>query len=101
MTKAKKEFIDSLWMHTEYGQWLFAVASENQNKADELAEKMNSYPRSIEAIDKELSKKIAEHLENWNEFDEYLKMLDDENYNLVEFMIAVDAFGKVYDILKR
>ena len=55
MTKAKKEFIDSLWKHTEYGQWLFAVASENQNKADEHAEKMNSYLQSMEAIDKELS----------------------------------------------
>ena len=77
MTKAKKEFIDSLWMHTEYGQWLFAVASKNQNKADKLAERMNSYPQSMEAVGKELSEKIAEHLENWNEFDEYLKMLDD------------------------
>lgn len=102
MEKSKKELIDSLWMKTEYGKWLFASASGNKAKADELAKKMKSnYPWSMDTIDKEISEKIAEHLANVDEFDDYLKMLDKENYNLVDFMIAADAFGKVYDILKR
>ena len=101
MIKAKKELIDKLWMETEYGQWLLASASGNKEKADELIKAIKSkYPWDINIVDKELCRKIAEHLESIEEYEDYLKLLDDENYELVGFIIAFDAFGSIYDILK-
>lgn len=100
MTKQKKEFIDSLWMDTDYGQWVLLSSKGKTESANEMLIKIQSdFPWSAEQIAKELSVRIAKELDSAEEFDEYLKMLDEENYDLVDFMISHDVFGHVYSII--
>ena len=102
MDKKRKEYIDSLWMNTEYGQWVLFASSGEKGKADKLAEKIiSSPPFSLYELDKEISAKIAEKVKNENEFEEYLKALDKENYDLVDFMISNSTFATVYDLLEQ
>ena len=101
MTKAKKERIDKMWMETEYGKWILASASGKEKEAEELKKKLTEkYPWVMDFIDDEMSAKIAEQFKTFDEYNEYLRMLDEENYDLVEFMIAADIFGAIYKILK-
>ncbi len=102
MKVERKTKIDELWKNTEYGQWILLASKGNNKEADALAQKMiGKYPFSLDAIGKELSKKIAKEINGESEFDEYLETLDSEDYELVEFLISNDTFGKVYDYLKE
>lgn len=102
MKRERKLSIDALWMHTDYGQWVLNSADGNEQEAEEIAKKIaKKYPFSLDAADNEISKLIASSLESSDEFEEYLKMLDDEDFELVEFMIANDVFGTVYKELLK
>ena len=101
MDNKRKKYIDDLWKHTEYGQWVMLSAKGKTKKADDLAEKIIvNFPFSLDAIEADLSTEIAKAIDDESEFDDYMKMLDEEDSDLVEFMILHDTFGKVYDLLK-
>lgn len=100
MEKKRKEHIDGLWKDTLYGQWVLATASGETEKAYALMEKIaNKPPFGLSESKRELSTIIAKEMNDESELDEYMKALDDENYDLVGFMISNDTFGIVYDIL--
>lgn len=100
MTKRKKEFIDSLWMNTDFGQWVIFSSKGEIDSANELLVKIqSSFPWSADTVEKELSSKIAEEFDSVAEYEEYLKVLDEDNGELVEFMISKDVFGEVYHLL--
>lgn len=101
MDKERKKEIDDLWMNTDYGKYVLLAASEKYDEANKILEKItNERPFSYDEVEKEISRKIADELKNEAEFDDYMRLLDDENYDLVEFMIAHDTLGYVYDFLK-
>lgn len=101
MDKERKKEIDDLWMNTDYGKYVLLAASEKYDEANKILEKItNEWPFSYDEVEKEISRKIADELKNEAEFDDYMRLLDDENYDLVEFMISHDTLGYVYDFLK-
>ena len=102
MEKKRKKQIDGLWKETLYGQWVLAAASGETEKAYALMEKIASKPPfSLSEAKRELSTILAKEMKDKSELDEYMKALDDENYDLVGFMISNDTFGIVHDILSR
>lgn len=102
MTKQKKEFIDGLWMNTDYGKWILISSEGKIEEANEMLRKIQSeFPWNADQVSKELSIKVAKEFDSVEEYDEYIKMLDEENYDLVDFMISNDVFGYIYDILNQ
>lgn len=101
MDKVRKKKIDNLWMNTDYGKYVLLAASEKYDEANKILEEIISKPPfSRNEVEKEISRKIAKELKNEAEFDDYMRLLDDENYELVGFMVSHDTFGYVYDLLK-
>ena len=97
MNKKRKETIDLLWIDTLFGKWVLAASKGLVNEAEELEEKIaKQYPFMLDYAEKELCKVIANELKSPDEFKSYLEMLDEENPQVVEFMISRDIFGKLY-----
>lgn len=102
MDPERKKEIDKLWMETEYGQWVLNAAAGNEDEAEKLAESIfKKPPFFLESVDRELAEKIASELKYADEFDDYMKALDSEDYDLVGFMISHDTFGYVYDLMRK
>lgn len=102
MTKERKKDIDNLWINTDFGKWVLLASEGKTDEANDLFVQIgSSFPWSVDQVEQELSAKIANELDNADEFDEYLKMLDEENYDLVGFMISQDIFGKVFSLLNK
>lgn len=88
-------------MNTDYGQWILFASKGEVKAANEILTKLKSqYPWNVEQIEKELSVKIAKEFNSVEDYEDYLKVLDEDDYNLVDFIISQDIFGKVYDLLK-
>ena len=94
MDKNRKEYINSLWKGTLYGEWVMAAAkgqkAEAERKAAEIAA---AYPFTLDNADALLAEQIAAELKP-NEFQEYLEALATEDEDLVYFMVTRDIFGK-------
>ncbi len=100
MQEDRKKKIDSLWRNTDYGQWVLSMISGEENEAEKITEKIaGKFPFTLSNCDREISKIIADEINDEAEFDEYLKALDEENPELIEFMISHDTFGSVYQFL--
>lgn len=94
MTKERKEYLDSIWMNTDVGKWTIALAQGQDEKADEIKDKIFEVcPSPIHALmdeEKEAYKKIKAELSSKDEGKEYIQMLEKENYDLVGVMIAYE-----------
>lgn len=100
MTRQKKEHIDQIWMSTEYGQWVLLGASGKVEEANQkLRDIRSKYPWDTCIIDTDLSQKIASNFNHISEFEEYLKLLDAENPDIVDFMISQGVFDAIYKML--
>ena len=100
MTTERKKYIDNLWMNTDYGKWIFAATSKQETEAKNLIKKMcSTFPFHVDQIDQNLSKKIANEIKSMDEWNEYLKLLDEENANLMDFIISCGIFETVDNIL--
>lgn len=100
MDRGKKKQIDNLWRDSDFGKWVAYAAKGKNAEANKVAEKMIAqYPFSLYEIEKELARKLSEVITQSNEFEDYLKALDEEDAELVEFMISNDTFGYIYNFL--
>lgn len=100
MDKAKKRKIDEIWMNDDFGRYVLNAASGNLKEAQNAFEALIDQPwKSFSEINKQYSKRIAIELNSAKEFDEYLRLLDAENYDLVGFIISHNIFGYVYDLI--
>ena len=98
--KNKKNDINGLWMNTEYGQWVLLASKRKIQEANELLEKIKSKPPwNIEQVSKELNVQIAKAFDSVDDFEDYLRLLEKDDDDLVDFIISHDVFGKVYEIL--
>lgn len=88
-------------MNTDYGKWVLLASKGETKAANEILTKIKSnFPWDAERIEKELSVKIAKEFDSVEEYEKYLKMLDEDDYNLVEFLISNEIFSKVYNLIK-
>lgn len=95
-----KKKVDSIWMNTEIGKWIQLASEGKEKEANELYSKIeNDIPMNFHNELKKVCESIAKQFKNENEFEEYMKALDEENYNLVEFIISNDVFDEVYKLL--
>lgn len=89
MEKERKEYIDALWKNTLYGKWVLAAAKGRADEADRIAEEiMKEYPFTLGNAAAVVREEIAKTLEYPGEAEEYLKALDKEDNNLVDFIIS-------------
>lgn len=97
-----KKRIDSLWINTKVGEWI-KIASEGKDaEANRLyVEIENDIPMNFHNELKSLCMRIADEFNDETEFEEYLKALDNDNYNLVEFIISNGVFDEVYKALNN
>lgn len=99
MKKELKKRIDDVWLNTNFGQWCVAVAEERMQDAEIIRERIfNDGYFSMEWLENELADKIAELIHDETEVDEYLELLEKENYDLVDVLIREEFF---YEISKR
>ena len=97
-----KKKIDSIWKNTEIGKWIQLASSGKEKEGNELYSKIeNNIPFNFHNELKKVCQDIAKQFKNESEFDEYLKLLDEENYDVVEFIISNDVFEEVYKILNN
>lgn len=96
MNKNRKEHLNSLWQDTLCGKWVLAAAKGNEAEAKKIGEQIASaYPFLLANAEKLLVDEIASEFKP-GEFSEYLDALNDENPELVAFMISQDIFGELY-----
>ena len=99
MDAKTKKYIDSVWMGSKLGQFALLSASGKIKEANALLLDCE-YPNTLNHMNDELSKRIAEIVKTEAQFDEYLRLLDAENTELVEFMITDDLLMRVYDLVR-
>lgn len=63
MTEQRKQYLDSLWLHSEVGRWAIAEAEGNKAEAEEIFEKLfkKGYTSPLEHLinqEKTLSQKV-------------------------------------------
>jgi len=96
-----KTKIDSIWKNTEIGKWIQNASEGNIKEANELYTKIEGdIPMGFHNELKQVCENIAKQFSNEDEFDEYMKALDKEDYEMVEFIISNGVFDHVYDLLK-
>ena len=96
MTNSKKKLIDNIWMNTKYGKWAILVAAGNTQEANEYAEKVcMEYPFSLDDLEIQMSNEVKDVVKTWDELQEYLKLLEIENYELVDFFIRHGSFSTI------
>ena len=100
--KELKEKIDNAWLRSDYGEWCVAVANNDEKKANEIRERVfNSKYLFLSTLEDELAYKLAELFDSEAEVEEYLRMLDRENPELVGVLIRTELFYDVSDLLKK
>lgn len=102
MDADKKTNIDNIWKNTDVGQWIFARATGDVEHANKIIKKNASEPPfSFEQCVNAVCLTMSKEFEDIDEFEDYLKALDKEQPDVVEFIISDDTFGKIYDYLKQ
>lgn len=102
MDEKRKQKIDSVWKDTDVGRWIILSADGKAKEADKMFNKVaEQRPWCFEQSEKELCLSLSRELESVEEFDDYLKALDDESTALVGFIIAHDVFGAVYGFIEE
>lgn len=101
MDKSRKEYIDSLWFHTKLYKWLTLMSSGNMEEAHNFLEDLfqKGYFEPAEQIEEEGCDAILKEIGDFSEFEDYLKLLDKENYDLVDVIITRGAFDGIYEAL--
>lgn len=99
MDAKTKNQIDAIWKNTDLGKFAIASAEGNIEEANKILLQCQ-YPYSMDQLDMELSQKIASIVRTESEYDAYLRLLDEENPDLVGFMIADDLLMKVYNFVE-
>jgi predicted ribonuclease toxin of YeeF-YezG toxin-antitoxin module len=95
-----KDKIDSVWMDSDIGKWIQLASAGKEKEANELYVKIeNDIPMNFHNELSKVCKDIAKQFKTEDEFEEYLKILDEENYDMVDFIISNDVFEEVYKIL--
>lgn len=92
MTKERKKYLDSLWINTDVGKWAIALAKGQDEKTDEIMNKIfEMHPRPYSFLmdeEKEVCKKIKAELSNKDEGKEYIQELEKESPELLDIMVA-------------
>lgn len=89
MKKDRKEYIDTLWQNTLYGKWVLAAANDDTEEAGKIAsEVMTEYPFTLGNAATLTREMIIKELNYPGELDEYIEMLNQESYKLVDFIIS-------------
>lgn len=96
MNEGLKKKIDSVWLESDYGKWCEAIAKNEVQKADTISKQIfdSGYPM-IEILEDELAGKLAGLINSEAEIDEYLRLLEKENSDLVGVIIQHELFDKV------
>lgn len=97
MNTIRKKEIDSLWIDTLYGNWVTAAAHGKEVEASALVEEAaKDFPFTLADRGSILCEKISKNMKYDTEFDEYLRSVDLEDPDLVDFIISNDIFGNLY-----
>ena len=88
MDNKRKEYIDSLWMNTQYGRFVLAAAEGKNEEAKRIQNEIfQEYPYFVSTAGEILAEELKKELKP-GEFKEYIKKLEKDNYNLLEYMIS-------------
>lgn len=95
MTKDRKKHLDDLWMNTDVGKWASALADGRKEDADKICDELfqNGHFAPVEYLldkEKKLGMAVKEELQYMGEGREYIDMIEKNNYNLVDIMIAYE-----------
>lgn len=102
MEKDLKEKIDRIWLKSDFGKWCLAVSNNDEKMAKSVSEKIfNDGYLTMEMLEHELANEIAELLHVETELDEYLTILEKENYYLVDVLICVELFYDVQNLINK
>lgn len=91
-----KQKIDNIWMQSDFGKWCEAVAKNDMQTAERISRQVldSGYPR-MEVLEDELADKLAGMMKSASDMDEYLRLLEKENSELVEVLIRQELFYMV------
>ena len=102
MTIEKKMKIDSIWRDTDVGEWVKLLAKEKFEDANKLYTKIAEknpclwFGWSVQKMCSDLSKEFNTE----EEVEDYLKILEQEDYDLVGAVISYGVFDELYKLLK-
>ena len=101
MDAATKKKIDDIWLNSYEGAWCKAVAKDDEAAAEKaLQEEYDAGYFSTEMLSKELADKMTDYLKNLDDLDDYLRLLDAENPDLVEvFIVRSCLYDELFDRL--
>ena len=97
MDAATKKKIDDIWLNSYEGAWCKAVAKDDEAAAEKaLQDEYDAGYDFSEMLARELADKMTKYLKNMDDLDDYLRLLDAEDPDLVEVFIVRSC---LYDVL--
>ena len=97
MDAATKKKIDDIWLNSYEGDWCKAVAKNDEAAAEKASQaSFDAGYFYMGMLSKELADKMTEYLKNMDDLDDYLRLLDEEDPDLVEVFIVRSC---LYDVL--
>lgn len=104
MTKERKRYLDDLWMNTDVGKWASAIADGRRNEANKICDGLfqSGYVIPVEHLldeEKKVGIAVKRELKYKGEGREYMDSLEENNYNLVDIMVAYEfSLLDLYDL---
>ena len=95
MTNDRKKQLDDLWMNTDVGKWAIALADGRKEDADKICDELfrNGHVAPVEYLldrEKKLGKALKEELKYRGEGRKYMDAVEENNYNLIDIMVAYE-----------
>lgn len=95
MTKDRKKQLNDLWMNTDVGKWAIALADGRKDDADKICDELfqNGHVAPVEYLldeEKKLGMALKEALKYKGEGREYMDVIEESHYSLVDIMVAYE-----------